>query len=96
MRMMEKANHRRLQGVVLLPAALRSARLPSCIESTTPAKAGLSLSPQVQVLHKYKKPDNNAIITVANTGNKITGDYNLKKTKDGLDMGSTSVCYSDF
>jgi hypothetical protein len=49
----------------------------------------------VFVLHKCKKPDNNAIITVANTGKKITGDCSLKKIKNGLDMGSTSVCYSD-
>ena len=37
-----------------------------------------------------KKPDNNGINTVANTGKKITGDCSLKKTKNGLDMGSIS------
>jgi len=37
-----------------------------------------------------KKPDNNGINTVINTGKKITGDCNLKKTKNSLDMGSTS------
>lgn len=41
-----------------------------------------------------KKPDNNGINTVVNTGKKITGDCSLKKTKNGLDMGSTSFfCY---
>ena len=37
-----------------------------------------------------KKPDNNGINTVANIGKKITGDCSLKKSKNGLDMGSTS------
>ena len=82
MRMMREANDRRLRGFVLLPAALRSARLPSCVESTTPAKEGLQLSPQVQVGFRFtqmqKKPDNNGINTVANTGKKITGNCSLK------------------
>ena len=38
-----------------------------------------------------KKPDNNGINTVANIGKKITGDCSLKKSKNGLDMGSTSM-----
>jgi hypothetical protein len=36
-----------------------------------------------------KRQDKNGINTVANTGKKITGECSLKKTKNGLDMGST-------
>jgi len=37
-----------------------------------------------------KKPENNGINKVPNTGKKITVDCSLKKPKNGLDMGSTS------
>jgi hypothetical protein len=39
-----------------------------------------------------KKLENNSITTMANTGKEITGDCSLKKPKNGLDMGSISIC----
>ena len=49
MQLISKTSHQRLWSLELLPAALRSARLPSCVVSATPAKAWLALSPQGQV-----------------------------------------------